>query len=263
MLEDGLSLSLWVLNTIARREVYVLNSSDRPDARQIMDIARGHVKPRVPLADVIKSKRPPEQPQATAKIPENVIKLVMLVIVAAFKPVTEYYQLLRFTRRKGDEAKNAALKLKLLVSHEWHSGQRGGKTVLLEPTKAAFEMFNLTPIYEGPRFMHRFLQENVRLEGTARGYTVHLEKSINRKRLDAVLERHGRMIFVECATTNKHECTNIRKDLRAGVDRIVIIGLDKKIVASVKKKIGKEFSKDILTHVRVCTFAEFISELTT
>ena len=246
---------------MTREEIYFLNSSDRPDARQIMDIAKGHVKPRVSLADVLKSKKPPEQPQATAKIPENVIKLVMLVIVAAFKPVTEYYQLLRFTRRKGDEAKNKALKLKLLIGHEWHSGQRGGKTVLLEPTKAAFEMFNLTPMYEGPRFMHRFLQENVRLEGTARGYTVQLEKNMNGKRIDAVLERHGRMIFVECATTAKYECTNIRKNFsRAGVDRIVIIGLDKKIVASVKKKIGKEFSKDILANVTVCTLAEFISE---
>lgn len=226
-----------------------------------MEIAEGHVRPRVSLADIVKSKKPPEQPKPTAKISEDAIKLVMLVIVAEFRPVTEYYQLLRFPYRQGNDAKNEALKLKLLVSHEWHSGRRGGKTLLIEPTKAAFDMFKLTPMYEMPGFMHRFLQEQVRHEMTLRGFTAQVEKNVRGKRIDVLLERDGRTIAIECATTNKHEVINVRKDIfQAGISRVVIIGLDRKVVAAVKKKITRKFSKDVLAKVTVCILAEFISE---
>lgn len=247
-----------------RREVYILNDIDRPDASRIMEIAKGRVMPRVSLADIVKSKKPPEQPKAEGKIPEDVIKLVMLVIALPFKSSTEYYDdLLQFSRRQGTDAKNTALDLKLLVSHEWHSGQRGGKTLLLEATKEAFSMFKLTPEYENPKFMHRFLQEQVRYEMTLRGFRARIEANINKKRIDVLLEQDGEQTAVEIATTDKHEITNVRKDIfQAGVNHVFIIGLNRKVVAAVKKKINKEFSgdKNILTKVTVCILAEFLSE---
>ena len=242
--------------------MHILNDIDRPDASQIMEIAKGHVRPRVSLADIVKSKKPPEQPKASAKIPEDVTKLVMLTIVAPYKPVTEYYEILRFTHRQGNDAKNEGLKLGLLASHEWHSGHRGGKTLLIEPLKAAFEMFHLTPMYEPPPgFMHRFLQDRVMQEMAQRGVKAQAEKSVNKKRIDVLLEHDGETIAVEIATTDKHEVINVRKDLfQAGIGRVAIIGLDRKVVAAVKKKINKEFSKDTLAKVTVCILAEFLSE---
>ena len=66
-------------------------------------------------------------------------------------------------------------------------------------------------------------------------------------------------IALEVAVTDKHEVSNIRKNIfQAGFDRVIIIGKDRKTVSAVEKKISVAFDSDILLKVRCCVLADFI-----
>jgi len=63
---------------------------------------------------------------------------------------------------------------------------------------------------------------------------------------------------VEIAVTEKHECANFSKDIKAGFNRVIIIGKDRKVVTAVKKRLAADFDSDILSKVRCCVLADFI-----
>ena len=194
-------------------------------------------------------------------MPLNVRKLVMVTLVVPFQSVSQYYKLTNLNYRGGNDAKNDAIKLNLIKQVEFHSGRRGGKTVLIAPTKPAFEMFGLPPLYENPGYLHCYLAEQVRQAMTAKGFRASLEKAVGKKRIDVWLEKDSQKLAVEIATTDKHEVVNVRKDIfKAGAKKVVIIGKDKKVVSSVEKKLQAAFDKDILAKVTVCTLADFIGK---
>jgi len=94
---------------------------------------------------------------------------------------------------------------------------------------------------------------------TANGYKATIEKEVNGKNVDVVLEKDKESIAVEIAVTDKHEIVNVRKDIfKAGFSKVVIIGKDKNVVLAVKKKLGAEFGTDILSKVTCCLLSDFI-----
>jgi len=234
-------------------------------ASGIMENDESHWKPRVSLAQVAKARaqmskaRDKSSSESVRDILINVRKLLMLIIVVPFLPISRYYDLRGQNYREGNTAKKTAIQKKLLIQHNFHSGKRGGKTVLLEPTRAAFSMFQLPPMYDNPGFMHRYLQDSVKGPMAAQGWKVSTEKCVNGKNIDLVLERDNERVAVEIAVTTKHEVLNVRKDIfQAGFDMVVIIGKDRKTVSAVEKKIIAAFGKDILSKVRCCVLADFI-----
>ena len=194
-------------------------------------------------------------------MPLNVRKLVMVTLVVPFQSVSQYYDLTNLNYREGNNAKNDAIKLNLIKQVEFHSGRRGGKTVLIAPTRAAFEMFGLPILYENPGYLHCYIAEQVRQAMTAKGFRASLEKAVRGKRIDVWLENGNQKLAVEIATTDKHEVINVRKDIfKAGAKKVVIIGKDKKVVSAVERKIKSEFGKDIISRVSVCTLSDFIDK---
>ena len=93
---------------------------------------------------------------------------------------------------------------------------------------------------------------------TAQGFKATLEKCVKGKNIDVVLESDSERLAVEVAVTDKHEIVNIRKDILAGFDEVVIIGKDRKVVAAVRKRITAAFDSDVLSKVRCCVLADFI-----
>ena len=241
------------------------NSSSAPPfsaASDILDMAKSHCKPRVSLSQMTQaiSKKSDQNSSASAMdILTNVKKLLMLIISVPFLPISRYYDLLGYSYRKGNAAKSMAVEKNLLIPHSFHSGRRGGKILLAEPTKAAFAMFNLPSIFENPGFLHRYIQHQVKVAMTAQGWKVSIEKSIKGKKIDAVLENDVEKIALEVAVTDKHEVVNVRKDIfQAGFDRIIIIGKDRKVVEAVIRKISAAFDSDIVSKVSCCLLADFI-----
>jgi len=236
-------------------------------ASGIMEIAESHIRPRRSFAQVAKAqmakaraKQSDQDNSVSARdMLMNAKKLLMLIIVVPFLPISRYYDLLGLNYREGNTAKNSAIQKKLLLQHDFHSGRRGGKIVLAEPTGAAFAMFKLPPMFENPGYMHIYLQDSVKGPMTAQGWKVSIEKCVNGKNIDVVLERDNERVAVEIAVTDKHEVINVRKDIfQAGFDRVVIIGKDRKTVSAVGNKICAAFSIDILSKVRCCVLADFI-----
>jgi len=234
-------------------------------AQEILEEAKNHYKPRVSLIQMAESKGKNVdngEQSKSAPLPDidgNVKKLVMLAISSPFLPTSGYYDLLGFNYRDGNSAKVSAMEKKLLAQHDFHSGKRGGKIVLLEPTKEAFAMFKLPAEYENPGFMHRYLAYQVKKAMTDRGYKATLEKCVNGKNIDVVLEHDNETIAVEIAVTNKHEIVNVRKDIfQAGFSRVVIISRDKNVLTSVKGKLSAAFDTEILSKVTCCLLWDFI-----
>ncbi|MFC1716570.1 hypothetical protein ACFL6S_23080 [Candidatus Poribacteria bacterium] len=231
------------------------------DAREILEEAKRHCKPRVSLSTVAKERVDKTQqtaPEPVSNVQYDAKRLAMLMITVPFLSTSNYYDLLSFNYREGNAAKTEGIKKKLIIQHNFHSGRRGGKSVLLEPSKAAFVTFKMPSMYENPGFLHQYLQHKVKEAMTAQGYKATLEKSIKGKNVDVVLERDSEKIAVEIAVTPKHEVVNVRKDVLAGFSRIVIIGKDRKVVEAVKKKLSAAFDSDVLSKVRCCVLADFI-----
>jgi len=230
-------------------------------AADILEMARQHSKPRISLSTVAKArveKTQQKTPEPVTDIQYNAKRLVMLTIAVPFLSTSGYYDLLDLNYRSGNAAKAEGIKKKLIIQHSFHSGRRGGKSVLLEPSKAAFATFKMPSTYENPGFLHQYLQHQVKEAMTAQGFKATLEKCVRGKSIDVVLEREGDKVAVEIAVTDKHEIVNIRKDILAGFDEVVIIGKDRKVVAAVKKKLSAAFDSDILSKVRCCVLADFI-----
>jgi hypothetical protein len=242
------------------------------EQKQSMDIleeAKSHYKPRVSLIQMAESKgekiNKPEQSKS-APMPDidvNIKKLITLTITVPFRSTSEYYDLLDLNYREGNEAKTIAMQKNFLVSHDYHLGKRGGKVVLLEPTGTAFALLKLPPEYEHPKFLHKFLQHQVKKSMTAKGFKATIEKGIKGKNIDVVVENKEREILgVEIAMTDKdNERINVYKDLfQAGCKKLVIIAKDKDILNSVKKKISASFDSDVLSKVSFCLLPEFTDQ---
>ncbi len=230
-------------------------------ASDILEMAKQHSKPRVSLSTVAKVRAEEKQqnaPEPASDVRNDVKRLVMLTIAVPFLSTSGYYDLLDLNYREGNAAKAEGIKKKLIVQHSFHSGRRGGKSVLLEPSKTAFATFKMPSTYENPGFLHRYLQNQVKEAMTAQGFKATLEKCVRGKNIDVVLEREGDKVAVEIAVTDKHEIVNIRKDILVGFDEVVVIGKDRKVVAAVKKRITVAFNSDILSKVRCCVLADFI-----
>ena len=231
-------------------------------ADKVLEIAQSYCKPRISLsqmakATTIKTQQNPKKPDDDFM--DNTKRLLMIIIAVPFLPTSKYYDLLKLNYREGNAAKAEAVAKKLIIEHTFHSGKRGGKQVLLEPSKEAFDRFQLKPQYENPGFMHRFLQHQVKDAMVERGYKVTLEKCVKGKNIDVVLEKGNEAVAVEIAVTDKHEVVNVKKDiLKAGFDQVVIIGKDKKVVSAVRKKIDAECTSQVASKVTCCVLADFI-----
>lgn len=235
---------------------------DSPAAQDILRMAKEHCKPRVSLAAVAKARAEENQHNTPEPINDahyDAKRLVMLTIAVPFLSTSAYYDLLGLNYREGNAAKTGAIKKKLIIQHNFHSGRRGGKTVLLEPSEVAFAMLKMPSAYDNPGFLHRYLQHRVKEEMTAQGFKAMLEKCIKGKNIDVVLEREGEKVAVEIANTEKYEVINVRKDtFNAGFDKVVIIGRNRNVVAAVRKRIAAAFDSDVLSNVRCCVLADFI-----
>ena len=238
------------------------NALASSDASEILAMAKEHCRPRVSLASVAKARAEKTQQTAPAPVSDfhcNAKRLVMLIIAVPSLSTSSYYDLLGLNYREGNAAKTEGIKKKLLIQHNFHSGRRGGKSVLLEPSKTAFATFGMASMYEKPGFLHRYLQHQVKEAMTAQGYKATLEKSVKGKNVDVVLGREGERIAVEIAVTARHEVVNVRKNIfKAGFQSVVIICKDKKVLEAVGKKLIAAFDDDVLSKVRCCLLADFI-----
>ena len=239
---------------------------EQSSASEIQEMANAQVKPRIPLARVIKawaSGRVQDKKVAepTQEIDAEIRRFVMAPITFPYENVSSYYDMLGgINYRKGTVIKAAAIEKKLLIQHDFHDGSRGGKQVLLEPTADAFKLFGLPYPYGNPGFMHACILYRSGKAKAEQGYKVAYEVSVKDTRVDLVIKQGNKQTACEVSVTPRYEIVNVRKDIQAGFQKVVIICKDRKVVAAVEKKLKKAFDSKILSKVKVCVLAEFISE---
>ena len=236
------------------------------DELDVLELAK-HCKPRISLSTIeakVNAEKTEESKTALAsEVHHNVKRLIMLTIAVPFLSTSRCYEILGLNYREGNAAKTEAVNKKILIQHSFHSGKQGGKSVLLEPSRAAFARFGMPFPYMNPGFLHRYMQHQAKEAMTEQGYKATLEKLVKGKNIDVVLEKGGERVAVEIAVSAKYEVVNVRKDIfQAGFDRVVIVGKDKKVVTGVKKKIGAAFDRDVLAKVRCCVLADLVGKVT-
>ncbi len=110
-------------------------------ASDILEMAKQHSKPRVSLSTIAKARAEEKQqstPAPVVDIHHNAKRVVMFTIAVPFLSTSECYNLLGLNYREGNAAKAEAISKGLIVQHSYHSGKKGGKSVLLEPSNTHF-----------------------------------------------------------------------------------------------------------------------------
>ncbi len=64
------------------------------------------------------------------------------------------------------------------------------------------------------------------------------------------------------ATSARNEVSNVRKDVDAGFDRVVVLPENEKVMKAVKRKFARELDPSYAKHVRVISVPDFLSATT-
>lgn len=71
----------------------------------------------------------------------------------------------------------------------------------------------------------------------AQGITAKIEHCLNGKRADVAVMRRGKVTAIEVAITPKNEVVNVRKDLEAGFDAVLVACKNAKVKAAVEERL--------------------------
>ncbi|MBU0477520.1 hypothetical protein KKC91_03000, partial [bacterium] len=89
------------------------------------------------------------------------------------------------------------------------------------------------------------------------GYKTEIEKNLNSKFLDVGIETEKGIIAIEIAISSEHEKENIRKDIEAGCEKVIIACKDNAVLEKVENII-KEAGNENKTKVKTCLLTEIM-----
>jgi len=147
-------------------------------------------------------------------------------------------------------------------AHEVHTGTRGGRPVLLEPTDKAYEELELgRPSGQGKGgFVHQFWQQTISEYYERLGARAHVETMVAGKAVDVlVTESDGTRTAVEIQLSDKNTTDNIEKDLATGaINRVIVAFGEKKLIDATTKAL-KTMPTETQDRVEVRALGEFVS----
>lgn len=131
-----------------------------------------------------------------------------------------------------DLIKRLTKELKLCEIIEVNLGRRGRNPQFFVLTDAGFKVLEKRDVkINESNFEHSFWQN--RIAEHFKEFNPRIEKKINGKKIDVVIEYDGRLIAIEIAMTDAYEKQNIIKDLEAGCEKVIIACKNKTVLKKV------------------------------
>ena len=155
--------------------------------------------------------------------------------------VVARYTRLGINRYQGNQIQNRLIEKKLI---SWRPvSTSSGRLKVLVLTDAGKRAIPDVPVekafHKNESFEHAVAKARIAEHYRTQGYKVTLEYKLPGGRaVDAVAEKDGKRIAIEVETGKSDSVYNIKKDLEAGFDEVVVVPIDAKVKEIVKKALN-------------------------
>ncbi|MBN2224089.1 MAG: hypothetical protein JW765_05380 [Deltaproteobacteria bacterium] len=227
------------------------------------------VKPRTPLSDVL-AKADKGSPKADKKTNGFKVKVdeaqsVRRTLARDFmigveknpgSTVTELYRKLDLNTDLGTQVQ------KELLEAGYVTKKRVGRSFILELTEKGKEAI----CSDGNKLKgkglstHVFCQQRIKGHHESLGYTAHVEKNIDGKSIDVLVNKGGHLIAYEVETSpNDHIVQNVIRDLMVGVNEVVIVS-EREQLEKIQRIVEKGVADNDLRKVSYQTIDDYLGE---
>jgi hypothetical protein len=181
----------------------------------------------------------PRIPQLDIAINDDAIRLFMDILTFPADGVKERYKRLKFSIGSGNRLKKFLLRQGWLESQIVNIGQT--RKTCLRLTKQARETLKLdNPEPQHGSIAHEFWKQYYAQRFREQGYPVELEVARKSGRTDVVATKDGKRIAVEIETGKSDFLRNIRQDLAAKYDEIIVVGTSPEALEKIEKTLARE-----------------------
>lgn len=169
----------------------------------------------------------------------DAFRLLSDIITYPDSGVKVRYKRLNLSVGKGNRLKEILINRGWLESQTVDLGQT--RKICLRLTNQAQKVLNLdTTEPQHGSIVHAYWKRFYGQRFREQGYMVELEVPRKSGRVDVVAEKDGKKIAVEIETGKSNFLRNIRQDLAAKYDQILVVATDKSAYKNIEKQLAKE-----------------------
>lgn len=174
-----------------------------------------------------------------AVISEEALQLLHNILSCPQAGVKERYQQLGFSDKKGNRLKEQLLDYGWVESQTIELGRT--RKVLLRLTQKAKETLGLkNEVPEYGSLVHEYWKKHYAAQFEQLGYQVAFEVPRKSGRVDVVAIKDNQKIAVEIETGKSDFMHNVRQDLIASYDRMIIVATNREVLEKIEKSLAKE-----------------------
>lgn len=202
---------------------------------------------------------PTEQEQGGISLTTDEQSYLRSIHREPFLNVGQRSALLGFTKDTSNAVKKELRKKSLIEEFALTLGPKvGGTAKYIVLTEEGYRTIEQVPPFpfrgkKGP--VHRFLQHFAHSFLVASGFAAEIEMNRSGKFVDVGYKHHGKLLALELATTPDNEVTNVKRDLEAGFDKVVVLCTTRKVFTPVKRDFKKFLSDKERRRVEIVLLA--------
>jgi hypothetical protein len=183
--------------------------------------------------------RVPRIPQLDIALNDDAFRLFIDILTYPADGVKARYKRLNISTGSGNRLKEFLLSQGWLESQAIDLGQT--RKICLRLTKQAYDALNLGDAApQHGSIAHEYWKQYYAQRFTEQGYQVELEVPRISGRTDVVARKDNQKIAIEIETGKSDFMRNIRQDLSAKYDRVIVVATDKPAFEKIEKELAKE-----------------------
>ena len=192
-------------------------------------------RPETPLKPIIKDF------PSMANKDNSLLKLLEDIKGFPLAVLSERYKRLGLSMRKGNDFKNNAVLSGLVISRRITT--RKTQIILLDLTEKAKAILRqsgheIADITEGVE--HKYWKSIISDYYRKKGFCVSVEEIVN-GRADIIVEKNNNRTAIEIETGNSDAVSNIRKNLKAGFNKVITAATNRAVQDKIKSQIKDDF----------------------
>ncbi|HBG28976.1 MAG: hypothetical protein A2Y10_14860 [Planctomycetes bacterium GWF2_41_51] len=181
----------------------------------------------------------PRVPQLDIALNDDALRLFIDILNFPMDGIKLRYQRLNMSIGSGDRLKDFLINQGWLLSQTVNIGQT--RKVCLRLTKQAYDALNLENIPpQHGSIAHEYWKQYYAQRFAELGYKISFEVPRISGRVDVVAGKNNERIAIEIETGLSNFIRNIRQDLAAKYDKIVVVATDKYAFEKIEKSLAKE-----------------------
>lgn len=171
-------------------------------------------------------------------------------------PSSEIYRNAGFANSAGFGIKKRLIKRGYLSEYETNLGRKGRRAMILCLTEKAVKELNLAAGPGRGSFLHKQLQQKLKLVAEGLGFSAVIEESLNGtpEGADIGLAKDGLRIAVEVSVTTKpsHESAHVGRALKAGYGLVILTFLQSEKRDRTEELVKSQYPNEVVERVRFC-----------